>query len=140
VGIVRIQSEPIDMDALVRAVEDPGAGALVTFAGTTRNETHGKAVVSLTYEAYREMAEPKLAEIADTARTRFEIVRIAIVHRIARLGIGEVSVGIAVSAAHRPAAFEACRFAIEAVKHDVPIWKREIFADGTEEWVHPGEC
>ena len=132
-------TEPISMSALSDLVADPGAGAIVTFAGTTRNETHGKKVVSLTYEAYPEMAEKKLREIGEQAKARFPITKIAIEHRIAKLDVGVISVGIAVSSAHRPAAYDACRFAIEAIKEDVPIWKREIFEDGTEEWVHPGD-
>jgi len=133
--VIRITDEPIDMEALAAAVEDPAAGAIVTFAGTTRNETHGREVVSLAYEAYPEMAEPKLVEIANRALARFDVLRVAAVHRIATLSVGEISVGIAVSAAHRPAAFDACRFLIDEIKREVPIWKREDFADGTTEWV-----
>lgn len=135
-----VDEKPIDMAELVRAVENPGAGAIVTFAGVTRNESHGKPVESLAYEAYAEMARTELEKIARQAKERYEVKAVAIRHRTGLLGIGEISVGIAVAAAHRPAAFEACRFAIEAVKKDVPIWKRERFADGTEEWVHPGCC
>ena len=138
--MIRIVSEPIDVAALAERVTDPGAGAVVTFAGTTRNETHGREVVSLAYEAYEEMALGKMEEIAAEAGRRFEIQKVAIHHRVGLLAVGEVSVGIAVSAAHRPAAFDACRFVIDAIKRDVPIWKRERFADGTENWVQPGEC
>lgn len=136
----RITREPIDMAALARAVEDPGAGAIATFAGTTRNETDGREVTGLTYEAYEEMATAELARVEERARAEHDVLRVAIVHRLGELGIGEISVGIAVSAAHRPAAFDACRFAIEEIKHEVPIWKRERFADGTSVWVHPGTC
>ena len=136
----RIVKEPISMEALEARVADPGAGAVVTFAGTTRNETDGREVVSLTYEAYGEMAAEKLAEIGRDIEDRFDVLRVAIEHRTGTLSVGEVSVGIAVSSAHRPAAFDACRHAIEAIKKDVPIWKREEFADGSSEWVHPGEC
>ena len=128
------------MAALAAAVEDPGAGAIVTFAGTTRNETGGREVISLTYEAYPEMARPKLEEIARRAREQFEISAVAAVHRIATLAVGEISIGIAVSAPHRPAAFEACRYVIDEIKRDVPVWKKEVFADGTERWVDPGAC
>ena len=138
--MIAIGTDPIDMAAIAAAVEDPGAGAIVTFAGTTRNETHGKPVVSLTYEAYPEMAVPKMEEIAARAREKFEVLAVAAVHRIAALGVGEISIGIAVSAPHRPAAFDACRYVIDEIKRDVPVWKKEVFADGTEEWVHPGEC
>lgn len=136
----RITREPIDMAALARAVEDPGAGAIATFAGATRNETDGREVTGLTYEAYEEMAAAELARVEERALAEHDVLRVAIVHRLGDLGIGEISVGIAVSAAHRPAAFEACRFAIEEIKHEVPIWKRERFADGTSVWVHPGTC
>lgn len=136
----RIVREPIDMAALARAVEDPGAGAIVTFAGTTRNETDGRVVTGLTYEAYEEMAASALSRVGERALADFDVLRVAIDHRLGDLGIGEISVGIAVSAGHRPAAFDACRFAIEEIKHEVPIWKRERFADGTSVWVHPGSC
>jgi len=136
----RIVTDPIDMAALAALVKGPGAGAIVTFAGTTRDETGGREVTDLRYEAYEEMAVAKLREIGRTAASGNAISKVAIHHRIGTLGVGEISVGIAVSAAHRPAAFDACRFAIEAIKHDVPIWKRERFADGAEEWVHPGDC
>jgi len=134
--MIEIVTDPIDMAAVAAAVEDPAAGAIVTFAGATRNVTHGKAVVSLAYEAYPEMAVPKLREIAARALASFDIIRVAVVHRIATLGIGEISVGIAVSAPHRPAAFEACRFVIDEIKRDVPVWKKEEFGDGSSEWVH----
>lgn len=135
-----LTTDPIRMDTLEARVAAPGAGAIVTFAGTTRNETHGRAVAGLSYEAYEEMAEAKLAEIEQEAAERFAVKAIALLHRLGEVGIGETSIGIAVSSAHRPAAFDAARFAIEAVKKDVPIWKRERFTDGGEEWVHPGKC
>ena len=115
-------------------------GAIVTFAGTTRNITDGREVVSLTYRAYDGMAESKLIEVAAQAKERYDILRVAVVHRVATLPVGGISIGIAVSAGHRPAAFDACRFLIDTIKHEVPIWKKEVFADGESEWVHPGEC
>ena len=138
--MIAIVTDDIDMGALADAVADPAAGAIVTFAGTTRNETGGREVASLTYEAYGEMAEGKLAEVVETAKRRFEVLKVAVLHRTGTLEVGGISVGIAVSAGHRPAAFEACRFVIDLIKRDVPIWKKESFADGTAEWVHPGEC
>jgi molybdopterin synthase catalytic subunit len=138
--MIDLVTGPIDMVALSAAVEDPGAGAIVTFAGTTRNETRGKPVVSLTYEAYGDMARAKLVEVAEAARERFDVRKVAVVHRVATLEIGEISVGIAVSAAHRPAAFDACRYVIEAIKADVPIWKKETFVDGSAEWVRCDGC
>jgi molybdopterin synthase catalytic subunit len=138
--MIGIVPHEIDMAALAEAVEDPGAGAIVTFAGTTRNETDGREVLCLTYQCYDRMAESKLAEVVAQAKERFEILRVAVLHRVDTLPVGGISVGIAVSAAHRPAAFEACRFLIDAIKKDVPIWKKEEFADGESAWVHPGEC
>ncbi len=134
IGIVQHE---IDMATLTKAVDDPGAGAIVTFAGTTRNETGGRKVLSLTYQAYDEMAQSKLVEVAGRAMEGFEIQKVAVLHRVDTLPVGGISVGIAVSAAHRPAAFDACRFLIDAIKKDVPIWKKEGFADGESAWVHP---
>lgn len=133
----RIVSGPLDAAAVAALAADPAAGAVVTFAGVTRGESGGRPVRSLTYEAYAEMAEAKLAEIGAEATRRFGVTKVAIHHRVGTLAVGEVSVVIAVSAAHRAAAFDACRFVIDAVKKDVPIWKKELFADGTEGWVQP---
>ncbi len=138
--MIGITKEEIDLGALAHAVEDPAAGAIVTFAGATRNETDGRQVLSLTYQAYDGMAESKLFEVAEQARERFDILKIAVLHRVDTLPVGGVSIGIAVSAGHRPAAFEACRFLIDTIKKEVPIWKREVFADGESAWVHPGDC
>ena len=138
--MIGIVPHEIDMAALAEAVADPGAGAIVTFAGTTRNETNGREVLSLTYQCYDRMAESKLAEVVLRAKEGFEILEVAVLHRVDTLPVGGISVGIAVSAAHRPAAFEACRFLIDTIKKEVPIWKKEEFADGESAWVHPGEC
>ena len=138
--MIGITPGEIDMAELASAVEDPAAGAVVTFAGTTRNETDGREVVSLTYQAYDEMAKRKLVEVVDQAKERFDILKIAVLHRVDTLPVGGISIGIAVSAGHRPAAFEACRFLIDTIKKDVPIWKKEEFADGESVWVHPGGC
>lgn len=138
--MIGITTDEIDLAALSRAVADPAAGAIVTFAGTTRNETNGREVISLTYQAYDGMAESKLAEVAAQAKERFDVLQVAVLHRVSTLPVGGVSVGIAVSAGHRPAAFEACRFLIDTIKKDVPIWKKEVFADGESAWVHPGDC
>jgi molybdopterin synthase catalytic subunit len=134
VGPVRIVRDPIDLAALDRAVGDPGAGATVTFAGMTRNENAGRRVIRLDYEAYEPMALSEMVKIARAAGMRWEIVRIAITHRIGTVAIGETSVAVAVAAAHRAEAFEACRFAIDRIKEIVPIWKKEHF-EGGEIWV-----
>ncbi|HVC43207.1 MAG TPA: molybdenum cofactor biosynthesis protein MoaE [Candidatus Binataceae bacterium] len=134
VGPVAIGREVIDVAALERAVADPAAGATVTFAGTTRIGNAGRRVLRLEYEAYEAMALSELRKLAQEAGKRFTIVRIAIRHRVGVVEIGETSVAIAVSAAHRAAAFEACRFAIDRLKEIVPIWKKEYF-EGGEVWI-----
>ena len=111
----------------IRAAED---GAVATFDGCVRNHSHGRATLYLEYEAYESMALAKMQEIADELHARYAINRVAMVHRLGRLEIGETSVFIAVSSAHRAAALDACRYAIDTLKKTVPIWKKEFFADG----------
>ena len=130
----RVQSEPIDLNELVRYVTDPEAGAITTFIGTTRNNNEGRKVIALDYEAYSEMAEKELARIGAEAGQKWQIRRMAILHRLGPVQIGEVSVAIAVSSAHREAAFAASRFAIEEIKKTVPIWKKEVY-EGGEVWI-----
>ncbi len=121
---------PIDAVAVVRHVRANPDGAIVTFDGFVRNESHGRRTLYLEYEAYEPMALVKMSEIGVQIHQRFSIHRVAIVHRLGRLEIGETSVFIAVSAPHRAAAFDACRFAIDTLKRTVPIWKKEYFEDG----------
>jgi molybdopterin synthase catalytic subunit len=130
--------EAIDPAALLAAVADPGAGALATFFGAVRDVNVGRAVSGIDYAAYEPMAASELAAIAAEAVERWPGARVALAHRIGTLGIGELSVGIAVAHAHRAPAFEACRFAIEEIKRRVPIWKREHYRDGSREWVDAG--
>jgi molybdopterin synthase catalytic subunit len=130
----RVVREPIDLEALVRHVTDASAGAIATFIGTTRNNNEGRKVIALDYDAYPEMAEKELRRIGDDAQKKWRIERMAIVHRIGPVQITEASVVIAVSAAHRDDAFQACRFAIEEIKKTVPIWKKEVF-EGGEVWI-----
>lgn len=137
--MIRLQHEPIDFGLLTEQVRTPACGAVVLFLGTVRELTEDKATASLDYEAYPAMAEKKLAEIEAEARRRWPIGDIALVHLLGHLELGEVSVAVAVSCPHRGQAFDACRFAIDQVKEIVPIWKKENWADGTSEWVHPGE-
>ena len=133
--LVELTEAPLSERALVSAVEDGGAGAIVLFSGVVRDQTGGRRVKFLEYEAHAPMAVGKMREIAAEARARFPGIRkIGIVHRVGRLEIGESSVLIAVSTAHRGEAFEACRFAIDTLKETVPIWKKEFFEDG-EVWV-----
>lgn len=130
----RVTKKPIDLQELVEFVSDPEAGAIVTFIGTTRNHNEGRKVIALDYEAYPEMAEKELARIGSQARAQWPIARMAIVHRLGPVQITEASVIIAVSSAHRDAAFAACRFAIEEIKKAVPIWKKEVY-EGGEVWI-----
>jgi len=121
---------PIDTDALIRHVRTGADGAIVTFDGCVRNQSHGRRTLYLDYEAYESMALAKMREIAAEVHAKFPIDRVAVAHRLGRLEIGETSVFIAVSAPHRAAAFDACRFAIDTLKRSVPIWKKEYFEDG----------
>jgi molybdopterin synthase catalytic subunit len=129
-----IVSQQIDVAAVTVAVAHPGAGATVTFIGTTRDHHDGRHVTRLEYEAYPEMALAEMRKIGETAQQQWPIERVAIVHRIGVVPIGDASVVIAVSAAHRRAAFEACHFAIDRLKEIVPIWKKEHF-EGGEIWI-----
>jgi molybdopterin synthase catalytic subunit len=131
-----IVDHSIDVDRLVAAVTRPGTGAVVTFVGNTRDHNAGRKVDRLEYEAYPEMAVREMEGIAGEARQRFGAIGVAIVHRVGVVEIGEASVAIAVSAAHRDAAFQACRFAIDRLKEIVPIWKKEHYQGG-EVWIGP---
>jgi molybdopterin synthase catalytic subunit len=128
--LILLVQKAIDADALVQYVRTPSDGAIVTFDGCVRNQSHGRRTLYLDYEAYESMALAKMGEIAAEAHAKFSIDRVAIAHRLGRLEIGETSVFIAVSAPHRAAAFDACRFAIDTLKRSVPIWKKEYFEDG----------
>jgi molybdopterin synthase catalytic subunit len=130
----RVTDKPIEMQELVDFVSDPQAGAIATFIGTTRNNNEGRNVIALDYEAYPEMAEKELARIGAQAAKRWQICKMAIVHRIGPVQITQASVMIAVSSGHREAAFAASRFAIEEIKRIVPIWKKEVF-EGGEVWI-----
>jgi molybdopterin synthase catalytic subunit len=134
---VRITRDPLDDAAvaeLQRAVEHPAVGGIVTFLGVVRDHNKGKRVRYLEYEAYPEMAEREMAAIAAEVERRWCTDRVAMVHRVGRLQIGECSVVVIVACAHRGEAFEACRYAIDTLKATVPIWKKEVAEDG-EEWI-----
>jgi molybdopterin synthase catalytic subunit len=135
--MIRLTHEPIDAAALTEEVRRPDCGAVVTFLGTVRELTDGQVTVALDYDAYAGMAEKKLAEIEQETRQRWPIGAIALVHRLGHLEVGAISVVVAVSCPHRAQAFEACRYAIDRLKEIVPIWKKENWADGRTEWVHP---
>jgi molybdopterin synthase catalytic subunit len=136
--MIQLTRETIDHHALSEAVRRSDCGAVVTFLGTVRDLTGDQVTVALDYEAYPGMAEKKLAEIEREARQRWPVGEIMLVHRLGHLEVGEISVAVAVSCPHRGQAFEACRFAIDRLKELVPIWKKENWADGRTEWVHPG--
>jgi MoaE-MoaD fusion protein len=133
-GAFTVQPAPLDLDEVVRQVADPAAGAIATFIGTTRTHSRGRTVVHLEYDAYPEMAEAEMARIAAAVRARHDVLGVAIAHRTGHVPIGEASVIIAVSAAHRGPAMDACREAIDTLKQTVPVWKKEVF-EGGEEWI-----
>jgi molybdopterin synthase catalytic subunit len=136
--MIVLTSEPIDPAAVLKQVGSAEAGAVVLFLGTTRQFTHGRETASLDYECYPEMAQRKLEELAAEAHRRWPIVASSIVHRLGHVPLGDASVAVAVSTAHRRDAFEAGQWLIDTLKEVVPIWKRENWADGSTEWVHPG--
>jgi molybdopterin synthase catalytic subunit len=136
--MTRLTRDPIDFAALTEAVRSPHCGAVALFLGTVRDLTGDAVTTALDYDAYPPMAEKKLAEIEAEVRRRWPVGDVAMVHRLGTLDPGDVSVAVAVSTPHRADAFAACRFAIDALKEQVPIWKRENFADGRTEWQHPG--
>jgi molybdopterin synthase catalytic subunit len=133
----KITGEEIELGDVIRAVEAGDAGAIVHFLGVVRNNTEGREVSYLEYEAYPPMAEKKMAEIAQEIHEKWGLDRVAMIHRVGRLEIGEVSVAVAVASPHRKEAFEACHYAMNRLKQIVPIWKREVWVDGEEEWVKP---
>lgn len=132
----RVTAEPLSVQQVNDLVKRPTDGAVVTFDGIVRNNFDGRPVRYLAYEAYAAMAEKKLAEIGAEVQQKFTIGEIAMVHRIGRLEIGESSIVIAVAAPHRHAAFEACAYAMDRVKAEVPVWKKEFFGDGADHWVN----
>jgi molybdopterin synthase catalytic subunit len=136
--MIQLTRETIDHAVLTEQVRRGDCGAVVSFLGTVRDLTGDRLTVALDYEAYPGMAEKKMAEIEQETRQRWPVGEMAIVHRLGHLDVGEVSVAVAVSCPHRGQAFEACRHAIDRLKELVPIWKKENWADGRTEWVHPG--
>jgi MoaE-MoaD fusion protein len=136
-GAFRLTADPIELDGLLAEVADERAGAVATFLGTTRVHSRGRSVLHLEYEAYAGMAEQVMEEIAAGLLARYDLCRVAMVHRVGRVGIGEKSVAIAVSAPHRADALAACRDAIDTLKLEVPLWKKEVY-EGGEEWIGRG--
>jgi molybdopterin synthase catalytic subunit/molybdopterin converting factor small subunit len=136
-GAFRISAEPLDIAQVVAEAASDDAGAVASFVGTVRRRSRDRDVVHLEYEAFEEMAEPMLAELAAALTAKHGLSAVAIHHRVGRVGIGEPSVAIAVSAAHRAAALEACREAIDTLKETIPLWKKEVYVGG-EEWIGRG--
>jgi MoaE-MoaD fusion protein len=136
-GSFVLSAEPLDVAAVVAEAESEDAGAISTFVGTVRRSSRGREVVRLEYEAFEEMAEPMLRSLADELSERHGLCAVAIHHRVGVVEIGEPSIVIAVSAPHRAAAIEACREAIDTLKQTIPLWKKEIYADG-EQWIGRG--
>jgi molybdopterin synthase catalytic subunit len=136
--MIALSTDPIDASEVLRRVASPAAGAVVLFLGTVRELSAGRRTLALDYQCYPAMARGQMAELEAEARRRWPIVECALVHRLGHLELGEVSVAVAVSTAHREAAFVAGQWLINTLKETVPIWKKENWADGTSEWVHPG--
>jgi molybdopterin synthase catalytic subunit/molybdopterin converting factor small subunit len=136
-GAFLLSDETLSLDRVVDEVRSDEAGAIATFTGTTRIQSRGRTVTHLDYEAYEGMAEKVMAEIAGDLQGRYELTGIAIHHRVGRVGIGETSVVIAVSAAHRQDALAACKDAIDELKERVPLWKKEVY-EGGEQWIGRG--
>lgn len=142
---ISLSEAPLDAAALRAAISDPGSGAILVFEGTVRDHSEGlTGVIALEYEAHPSMAAKVLAGILADARAAFPLRKAAVAHRLGRVELGEPTIIIAVSAAHRDEAYRASRYLIDRIKHEAPIWKREICADGTSAWsrgctaeVHP---
>ena len=136
---IGLTADPIDVAGILGRMTDGRAGGIDLFLGTTRDEqsTDGRRLIALDYDAYPEMAIRKMHDLVARAAERWPIVRAAIVHRTGRVPVGQASVLIAVATPHRADSFEACRWLIDTLKQEVPIWKQEIWADGSASWVHP---
>jgi molybdopterin synthase catalytic subunit len=139
--LVSLTPHPLDPAAAAAFVADPGAGGIAVFLGTTRAERRpdGVELLALDYDAYPEMAAGQLTALAARACRRWPIVRIAMLHRTGRVALAEPSVVVAVSTPHRAEAFDACRWLIDTLKSEAAIWKKEVWADGSDSWVHPGQ-
>ena len=139
--LIHISDHALRVHDAVAFVTESTAGGIGVFLGTTRAETNadGRELIALDYEAYREMALKQMHDLARRARERWPIIKLALLHRVGRVGLGEPSVIIAVSCPHRGEAFDACRFLIDTLKAEVAIWKKEVWADGSTSWVDPGK-
>jgi molybdopterin synthase catalytic subunit len=131
---------PLSLDEAYQLADDPANGAIVVMSGMVRNQTDGKPVVALEYQAYEPMAIEVFKQIATEIRQAWDVTRIVIHHRTGKLQVGEISVLVAVGCPHRSEAFAACQYGIDTLKHNAPIWKKEIWADGSSSWVSIGAC
>jgi molybdopterin synthase catalytic subunit len=138
---ITILGEGMNVGEAVEHVTDSRAGGIALFLGTTRDERSpdGRRLVALDYEAYQQMALEQMRELARRAREKWPIIKLALLHRVGRVPLGQPSVVIAVATPHRADAFDACRFLIDELKRDVAIWKKELWEDGSGTWVHPSE-
>ncbi len=136
--MIELTHDPIDITAVTESVRSTQSGAVLVFLGTVREMTGDRQTVALDYDAYPEMAVAKMKELEQQAREKWPVDRLAIVHRLGHLELGDVSVIVAVSCPHRGDAFDAGKWLIDTLKVTVPVWKKENWADGTTEWVHPG--
>ena len=132
---VEVTERPLDLDAMHRLVSDDRVGAIVSFSGNVRNHDHGRAVTSLHYEGHPS-AETILREVAEDIAARFEVVTLAVAHRVGPLEIGDAALVAAVGTAHRGEAFRACEALVDLTKERLPVWKHQVFEDGTDEWVN----
>ena len=137
IRLAEIREEPLSVEEVRAAVSAPGAGAIALFAGTVRDQDGGQGVVRLSYSAHPS-ATAELRRVAEKVAAEFGVLALAAVHRVGDLDIGDLAVVVAVSCPHRGEAFEACRQLIDTLKHEVPIWKHQRFADGSSEWVGSG--
>jgi molybdopterin synthase catalytic subunit len=135
-----LADQPLDPAALRASLPQPEDGALVVFEGWVRNHHDGRPVLGLTYEAAADLCQIEAAQILAEARQRFAVRDLRVAHRVGRLAVGEVAVWVGVTAAHRDAAFQACRFVIDELKRRLPIWKKEFYADGQTAWVGCEGC
>ena len=132
---VEVTDHPLDLDAMHRLVSDDRVGAIVSFSGNVRNHDHGRAVASLRYEGHPSAADV-LREVAEDIASRFEVITLAVAHRIGPLAIGDAALVAAVGTAHRGEAYRACEALVHLTKERLPVWKHQIFDDGTDEWVN----
>ena len=135
--MIEITSTQIDTSAVLASVQSTQAGAAVLFVGSTRQFTDGRETLKLDYECYEALAIKKMTEILEQAKTKWKIEACSIVHRVGTVELGEASIAVAVSSPHRADSFEAGRWLVDTLKTEVPIWKRDYWADGSSEWIHP---